>query len=176
MPRFNAVCWVKNKGETQSWGAGAEIQEDTFVVCFSYVLFFSKQHTLTPSPLDPSTSRIMLLAACVFVLCVRRGLCLGVKVTLTVNSDNRSFSLPSFLPLPSHTRAEYMKPVRVGCYRRQTTLPAACAERRDLFPAPGKNGLSPVIFGKKIKRGGNGKMKAAAALKHSHTSSYKQTQ
>ena len=60
-------------------------------------------------------------------VCVWRaqcGLCLRLKVTLTVNSDSGSFSLPPFLPLPSHTQTEYMKTVHVGCYRRQVALPA----------------------------------------------------
>ncbi len=73
-----------------------------------------------------------------FALCVQQELCVGAKVTLAVNSDNGSFSLPSFVPLPSHTQAEYMKPVCVGCYCRQTTLPAACAERRTCAERPGK--------------------------------------
>lgn len=78
-------------------------------------------------------------------LCVQQSLCLGLKVTLTVNSDNGSFSLPSFLPPPSHTQAEYMKLVRVGCYRRQTAPPAACTARRLGAEAPRESGLSPVI-------------------------------
>lgn len=99
-------------------------------------------------------------------MCDRQGLCLGVKVTLTVNSDNGSFSLPSFLPLPSRTQAEYMKPVCVGCYCRQMTLPAACAERRGLCEGAREKWPVTCDFGNNIKRSSNGEMKAAVALKH----------
>lgn len=99
-----------------------------------------------------------------------------VKVTFTVNSDNVTFSLPPFPPLPSHTPAEYMKPVCVECYRHQMTLPAASAERGVCAETPQEKWPVTCDFGNNIKQSSNGKMKAAAALKRSHTSSYKQTQ
>ena len=77
-----------------------------------------------------------MLLVCVCLFCVfGEGCASEVKVTLTVNSDNGSFSLPSFLPLPSHARAEYVKPVRVGCYRRQMTLPAAARREEGFIPS-----------------------------------------
>lgn len=55
----------------------------------------------------------MNLCVCVYKVC------LGMKVTLTVSSDNGGFSLPFFLPPLSHTLAEYMKRVFVECYCHQ---------------------------------------------------------